>query len=72
MIRDSSVVGEVFASGREPQRGYNALPHEQRYRRQAHTAVAIRVPTLMLHRGGDRTINVEEDRFLANHIKAPD
>ena len=29
---------------------------------------AIRVPTLVLHRRGDRTISVEAGRYLANRI----
>jgi pimeloyl-ACP methyl ester carboxylesterase len=30
---------------------------------------AIRVPTLVLHRTGDRDMNVEEGRYLAQHIR---
>jgi pimeloyl-ACP methyl ester carboxylesterase len=29
---------------------------------------AIRAPTLVLHRTGDRDMNVEEGRYLARHI----
>ena len=31
---------------------------------------AIRVPTLILHRRGDRDVNIEEARYLASHISA--
>jgi len=29
---------------------------------------AIRAPTLVLHRSGDRDMNIEEGRYLARHI----
>ena len=31
---------------------------------------AIRAPTLVLHRSGDRDMNIEEGRYLARHIPA--
>src|SRR5207244_6107299 len=33
-----------------------------------HVLAAIRVPTLVLHRVGDRDSNIEEGRYIASHI----
>lgn len=36
-----------------------------------HVLPAIRVPTLVLHRSGDRVVRVEHSRYLAEHIPGP-
>jgi pimeloyl-ACP methyl ester carboxylesterase len=33
-----------------------------------HILPAIHVPTLVLHRSGDRAVEVEQGRYLAEHI----
>ena len=51
--------------GASPGGGDRADADERRNRRPAHVLPTIRVPTLVLHRTGDRCLLVEEGRYVA-------
>ena len=61
------VVEYLPAHGREPRRRARADEDERRNRHPRHSP-SIRVPTLVIHRRNDRTLNVEEGRYVASRI----
>ena len=64
----AGLVREAHAALVEPRRDARALAQHRATTTRAATSATLRVPTLILHRGGDRAVDVRHSRYIAERI----